>query len=390
MRLAIVASHPIQYQAPLFRELAGRLDLTVLFAHRATRQDQAQAGFGVGFEWDVDLLGGYGHHFLKNVALNPGLHHFSGCDTPEIIKQLRRGAFDAVLVMGWHLKCFWQAIWAAKRLGIPVMVRGDSHLNTPRSLAKHVVKGIVYPVALRVFDAALYVGEQSRSYWEHYRYPKERLVFSPHCVDNNWFAARATAEAGTELRVAHGVSDDAEVLLFAGKLVPLKRPLDVVSAAGIIALAGTPATVLVAGAGPLADEMSTAARKLGVQLIHLGFCNQTDMPRAYAAASALVLPSDSETWGLVANEALACGTPIILSDACGCAPDLAGDGWVGRTFPVGNVEALAGAIQALLARPPSRELIAGKIRRYSPEAAADGVAHAVKVLRDGVDVRAER
>ncbi|MET0272346.1 MAG: hypothetical protein ABW360_05100, partial [Phenylobacterium sp.] len=124
MRLAIVASHPIQYQAPLFRELSRRADVTVFFAHQASASDQSKAGFGVGFEWDVDLLSGYRSQYLRNVAREPGLDHFGGCDTPSIAAELRQAPFDAVLLMGWHLKAFWQAIWAAKRLGIPVMVRG--------------------------------------------------------------------------------------------------------------------------------------------------------------------------------------------------------------------------------------------------------------------------
>src|SRR5215471_434914 len=98
MRLAVVTSHPVQYQAPLFRELTRRLDLTVFFAHRATPQDQAEAGFGVGFNWDIDLITGYRHVFLHSVAKRPGLDHFAGCDTPQIGKELAAGRFDAVLL----------------------------------------------------------------------------------------------------------------------------------------------------------------------------------------------------------------------------------------------------------------------------------------------------
>ena len=135
-RLAIVASHPIQYQAPLFRELASRFDLSVLFAHRATEEDQAKAGFGVRFDWDVDLLSGYAHVFMDNVASRPGLGGFFGCDTPEIYARLAEGKFDAVLVSGWHFKSYRQAALAAKRLGLPLLVRGDSHLGTQRSWPK--------------------------------------------------------------------------------------------------------------------------------------------------------------------------------------------------------------------------------------------------------------
>lgn len=382
LRLAIVTSHPIQYQTPLFRELAGQCDLTVFFAHRATSGDQAAAGFGVGFHWDVDLLSGFRHVFLSNVAAEPGLGHFSGCDTPEILDRLRDGAFDAVLICGWHLKALVQALYAAKRLGLPALARGDSQLQTPRAMWKKSIKAAAYPLFLRLFDAALYVGERSRSYWKHYGYPAHRMHFSPHCIDTVWFAARATPKARAALRHRLRIDDADAVILFAGKLVEFKRPLDVVAAASRLRRDGVMAHVLVAGSGPLADDMRSAAEVSGVPLHLLGFCNQTEMPAAYAASDVLVLPSDgSETWGLVANEALACGTPIVVSDAAGCAPNLAADGAVGRTFPVGDVVALATEVAAALRAPPPADAIHGLSERYSLSSAAAGIISAAVSTR---------
>lgn len=379
MRLGVVASHPIQYQAPLFRELARRADVHVFFAHRANGHDQAVAGFGVEFDWDIDLLSGYEHTFVANTANRPGLEHFAGCDIPSIGAHLARHKPDALLVMGWHLKCFWQAIWAAKCAGFPVMVRGDSVLNTPRSRPKKVLKAIAYPLGLRVFDAALYVGKNSRHYWEHYGYPVDRLFFSPHCVDNDWFASRATRQAGDELRMSHGIPLEAKVALFAGKLVPFKRPLDLIAAASLLRSDGREVTVLLAGAGPLEPDLKAAASAAGVRLISLGFCNQSEMPRAYAAADMLILPSDGcETWGLVSNEALACGVPVVVSDACGCALDLAVEGAAGVIFPLGNIEALAAAMKRLLKSPPAAKSIAATAARYSLTAASDGIIAAAE------------
>ncbi|HTE79986.1 MAG TPA: hypothetical protein VK634_04760, partial [Reyranella sp.] len=84
MRIGFLVSHPIQYYTPIFRELARRCDLTVFFAHRQTAAGQAKAGYGVAFEWDVDLLSGYQIRFLTNVARQPSTDAFSGCDTPGI------------------------------------------------------------------------------------------------------------------------------------------------------------------------------------------------------------------------------------------------------------------------------------------------------------------
>jgi glycosyltransferase involved in cell wall biosynthesis len=374
VRLAFVTSHPIQYYAPLFRALAQRVDLVVFFAHRALASDQAKAGFGVEFDWDSSLLSGYSYEVLRNVARRPGLDHFSGCDTPDIGNCFREGRFDTVLVQGWYLKSFLQAVFAAKRQRIPLVVRGDSHLDTPRSALKRTAKSAVYPAFFRLFDAALHVGERSRAYWRHYRYPTSQLFFSPHCIDADWFATRATAEARAELRARLNIGVNAKVALFAGKLVSFKRPIDVIAAIARLKADGRDLRLIVAGAGPLEKEISETARKAGVPIHMLGFCNQSVMPRAYAAADFLVLPSDGrETWGLVANEALACGRPVVLSDAVGSAPDLAVDGTAGRVFPVSDVRALAQTIGELLDRPPSLAAIAAKSAAYSLDRAAEGI-----------------
>ncbi len=381
MRLAIVSSHPIQYYAPLFRKLATMTDLQVFFAHNPTREDQARAEFGKAFNWDVDLTSGYEHSFLENVAADPGLHHFAGCDTPRIRHQLREGRFSAVLLMGWHLKSYLQGLYAAKRLGLPALVRGDSQLDTPRSSLKRVAKSVAYPPFLRLFDAALYVGERSRAYYSHYAYPKARLFHSPHCVDGDWFASRAGADARCGLRTDLGIEAGTSLVLFAGKLVPRKRPLDLVEALAVARSIGCRAELMVVGEGELREVVVAKANALSVPVHMLGFRNQTEMPAVYAASDCLVLPSDNDTWGLVANEALACGRPIIVSDACGCSPDLAADGCAGRSFPTGDIRALAEAICAVASSAPPPPSIAALSARHSIDAAANGVMSALIHLR---------
>ncbi|MFI4999602.1 MAG: glycosyltransferase family 1 protein, partial [Reyranellales bacterium] len=88
LRIGFLVSHPIQYYTPIFRELAKRCELTVLFAHRQTPEQQAGAGFGVAFEWDIDLLSGYRSRFLTNVARNPSTDRFFGCDTPDVTAEI--------------------------------------------------------------------------------------------------------------------------------------------------------------------------------------------------------------------------------------------------------------------------------------------------------------
>lgn len=378
MRLAVVTSHPVQYYAPLFRELQHRLDLQVFYGHRASQQDQAAAGFGVGFEWDSDLLSGYSFQFLVNRAKQPGLGRFGGIDTPEIMDRLKEGRFDAVLVIGWHKKGLLQALYAAKRLRLPVMVRGDSHLETPRSPVKRLAKQILYPVFLRQFDAALAVGQRNHDYWRHYRYPEARIFASPHCVDNDWFAQRASPAARSALRSELGIDPAAPVALFAGKLIDFKCPQHLLEAAALVRTGGQPLEVLIAGDGLMKSELAARAAVLGVPLHLLGFCNQSAMPAAYAASDLLVLPSKGETWGLVANEALACGRPVIVADSVGCAPDMESSFGPQATYPFSSISALASRINHLLLSPFNQDRIQAVSHEFSIAKAVDGIMLAVR------------
>jgi glycosyltransferase involved in cell wall biosynthesis len=378
MRVAVMTSHPVQYYGPLFRELAATIDVHVFFAHRASPRDQALAGFGAAFDWDNDPTSGYPHTFLTNVARRPSADHFFGCDTPEISARLREGRFDALLMTGWALKAYVQALLAAKRLAMPVVARGDSHLDTPRSWLKRAMKGRLYPSLLRRFDAAAYVGRRSRAYYEHYDYPPERLFFSPHCVDTHWFAARATPDARQALRAELGVATGTKLVLFAGKLIGRKRPLDLVAAVARCRAEGLALHLLVAGDGMLREDLEEAARSTGTPLHVLGFCNQSRMPSVYAAADCLVLPSDVETWGLVANEALACNLPIIVTDACGCMLDFATNEMACLAYPTGDVPALARAIKVMsMLKTDAPRVLSAK---YSLQAATAGLLSALRFV----------
>ncbi|ORE91073.1 group 1 glycosyl transferase [Stappia sp. 22II-S9-Z10] len=372
MRLAVLLSHPIQYYAPILRALAGRVDTHVFFAHMPTPQQQG-GDFGAAFSWDVDLTGGFSSSVLDNVAPDPDVDRFAGADTPGIGARLDAFRPDAVLSFGWYLKSFVQGIAAAKLRGIPVAVRGDSILpRTHTGGPKPFAKALAYPLLLRALDAAFYVGAESRAYYRHFRYPEARLFFSPHAVDTEFFAERATEGARAALRAHLAIPPAASVVLFAGKLVAHKQPLTVVEATARLAADGLASHVLVAGSGALEGEVAARAAALGLPLHMLGFRNQSEMPEAYAAADVLALPS-AETWGLVCNEAIAAGRPVVVSDAAGCAPDLAVEGVSGAIHPFGDVAAMAKALGRVLVAPPP----AASLRRVSD-------AHSIAAASEGI------
>lgn len=384
-RLGVLTTHPIQYQVPWFRALAARpdVDLTVLFCMRPDPRSQGD-GFGVDFQWDVPLLDGYAYRVLDNRAAVPSVTRFDGCDTPGITADVRQGAFDALLVNGWVVKSCLQALAACRRLGVPCLVRGES--NTLRRRAAW--KRLVHRLLLRRYAACLAIGQLNREFYLAAGVPPSRIFWTPYGVDNARFAAAAAGLRGerSRLRREWGIPDDAFVPLFCGKLVPKKRPLDLLRAIPA-ARAATPRPihVLVAGDGELAGECRRAAATLGVAATFAGFLNQTAIPRAYAAADCLVLPSDDgETWGLVVNEAMASGLPAVVSDQVGCHPDLIVPDATGQTYPMGDAPALGQRLGLLAANPALAAAwgarAARHVERYGCEAVVEGIVLALRAV----------
>ena len=138
------------------------------------------------------------------------------------------------------------------------------------------------------------------------------------------------------------------------------------------------------GSGELENELRALAAALKVAARFEGFRNQSELPRYYAAADVLVLPSESESWGLVVNEAMACGLPAIVSNNVGCAPDLIEEGRTGFTFPLGDVGALSDRLAALATLKQSGHVFAQalevKMSAFSLPTAVEGTLTAINTL----------
>jgi glycosyltransferase involved in cell wall biosynthesis len=344
-RLAILATHPIQYYSPWFAHLARHLDVHVYYAQRQTPEGQAAAGFSTEFEWDLPLLDGYASTFLSNVARRPSIQGYWGLNTPDIGRRIGAGAYDALLMFGWNKLTFLQGWLGAAAARIPVMIRLDNQLGSARSRLKRAVKQPMYSAILPHVADYISPGERSDAYLRHYRVPECRIHRVPHMIDVDRFAvasgqARKTG-AAAHLRETYGVAPDETVFLMVGKMIRKKRPLLALDAFSRLR-PDARATLWIIGDGPLEGEVDAmiAARALNVRRV--GFVNQTELPTYYAAADCLVLPSDAdETWGLVTNEAQACGLPAIVSAEAGCAPELIEDGLTGWTLRRPDAEALS-------------------------------------------------
>ena len=383
-RLLIVTSHPIQYQVPWFRALHadGRLDLQVLFLSLPDASQQG-TGFGQAFEWDIPLLDGY--TWALAPSARGGIHAgWWGLSVSSADNDISAHTPDVVLVCGWQKRGMLQCLLAARRLGLSVLLRAESNGLGPSSALRRLKNSWI----TRHADRLLPIGKANRHFYEQLGLGERMGPEVAYFVDNEFFATRSTRKnnGSTDARKGFGIPETGCCFLFAGKLEPKKRPQDLLDALErVLRSSPNPGDLLVVGSGPLEAELRSRVEATRLPVSFAGFLNQTKIPAAYAAADCLVLPSDySETWGLVVNEAMACGTPAIVSDRVGCGPDLVHQAETGFQFKFGDVSELAQAMRAFLAlSAEQRRDMGGRAQRlvldkYSIWAAVEGSIKAVQ------------
>ena len=384
-------THPIQYYAAWFRWIhqhCADIDLHVIYASVPSAPQQG-VGFGRSFEWDTPLTEGYPCRVVREARPDDRFDagHFYGLNVLEIGDAVREARPDVVVLFGWYSVTLVRALRTARAMKVPVLYHGDTNLQSaPRGWRRALWVGKTRRL-LRLFDGYLSVGTRAAAFLRFFGMPDERIFFVPHAVDNDRFGAASALRrepARHAARQALGLPADAFVVLFCGKLEAKKRPLDLV--AGLSAI-NARVHLAIAGSGPLESAVRNAAATAGVPVSFLGFVNQSEMPRVYAAADCLVLPSDHrETWGLVVNEALAAGLPCVIADSVGCAPDL-GTAETGGTYatadPVEVPRLIGEAVQRVRAMAAAGHDYAGACAelasRHSFTAATAGLVRALRV-----------
>ena len=345
-KLAIISTHPIQYNAPLFRLLSQRnkIALKVFYTWSQSADGNIfDPGFGIQKKWDIPLLEGYDHCFVKNNSSKPGSNHFFGIKNPSLIKEVKAYQPDAVLIYGWSFQSHLQAMRYFKNR-IPVYFRGDSTLlgEPSKWTFKKVARRIALKWVYSYVDIALYAGRFNKLYFKAHGLKESQLVHMPHAVDNNRFASSPDADV---IRQRTGIPSSHHIVLYAGKLEAVKDLFLLLSA--FRSLQKENAHLVFVGNGHLENELRNASSE-NCNVHFLPFANQSEMPSIYKSANVFVLPSKSETWGLAINEAMACSLPVIVSDKCGCSVDLVHNGKNGYVFQSGNKEELAASLSDVL------------------------------------------
>ena len=393
IRLAVFSTHPIQYQAPLWRALAASplLNVKVFFASDMSIRGYRDSEFGAPVKWDVPLTEGYPHTFLSRdsrIQQITFLHPGAGC----LRRKLKGFRPDVALILGYGNRFWLEVVLQLRLYGIPVIIR---HEASDFAVRRDGIKNVFRNFCLRVLYSQIAgfgaIGTAARCHLNRFGISESRIVSTPYSVDSAFFYLQSQRwlPHRMDLRAALGISAGDCVFVFSGKLIPKKAPLLLLLAiARLSPECLRRVHLLFIGDGEQRGAVEAEGRRLlGARCHIMGFVNQSELGRYYVSADCLVLPSEAaagETWGLVVNEALHFGLPVIASDGVGCHPDLIPDHHTGRVFPSGDVSALARHLDELAGELPRRRdyyaaQAAARIKNFNIEKVAQGLVKLAQI-----------
>jgi glycosyltransferase involved in cell wall biosynthesis len=372
LRLVILTEIIAPYRIPVFNVLASgaALDLHVIFLAETDE---------VVRQWRVykDEIC-FSHQILPSwrwragrtsILINRGLWSALNKVSPQVI-----------ICGGYNYPASWEALLWARRHRVPFVLWSESNSQDARAGRAWVESLKAY--FLRHCDRFVVPGKASFEYLKTLGCAEASILTAPNAVDNSFFATHAESTFGHAAEFRDKLKLPSRFILFVGRMVPEKGVFDLLEAyakleGGVRSEVG----LVFAGDGVSREELAQQAKRVSPGTVCFpGFAQREDLAGLYALAECLLLPTHSDPWGLVVNEAMACGLPIIVTSVAGCSTDLVEDGWNGFVVPPRDPEKLSVAINALVRQPGLRQRMSAhsleRIRSYSPEACAEGLAAA--------------
>jgi glycosyltransferase involved in cell wall biosynthesis len=363
-RIAVVASHVIQYQDPFFKLLASdaELDVTVLYCSRAGLDDYRDSEMQTTLRWDLDLLHGYRSIFMRNFGHGDG---YMRLINPGVVRHITSGRYDAVIFMlGWGSITSLLGVAACRASNTPFFFYGDSSHPPAATTFGGRVRARLLRSLFGITDGFLVSGVLNADYYAHYGASRDRFFLLPWAIDNERFktASRFEPAEREAMRARFGIRPGDLAIVYSAKLLPRKDPMTLLRAFARMQHRDRAALIFL-GNGELREQLERFVRDEGLERVVLaGFVNQTELPKHYAMADVFVLPSTYEPRGAVINEAMACGLPVIVTDRCGSIGDLVQDGENAFIYPAGDAEQLAKMLDRLSEDEPLRARMAQRSR----------------------------
>ena len=375
-RVGIITELIAPYRLPVFNKLAANASVEphIIFLSETDPslrewhiyRDEIRFRYNVLPNWRR-WIGSY------SLLVNWGLSDLLDRTSPELL-----------ICGGYNYLASWEAAHWCRQRGVPLVLWSESTAFDQRR--EYPVVEFLKRKFLQQCQAFVVPGRSAFKYLESLGVRKEAIVTAPNAIDNEFFAqsalmARANA---THYRSRYGLPE--RFFLYCGRLTQLKGVFDLLDAyASLPPDIRSQVSLVFAGSGDAKPALQQRAERIYPGRVHFpGFVHREDLPAYYALADMLMFPTHSDTWGLVVNEAMACGLPVVSSSVAGCAADLVVSGQTGLLVDAGSVDQLASAMKLLSRNPEMGNRFAAnslrKIENYSPQRCAEGLLAVVDLL----------
>jgi 1,2-diacylglycerol 3-alpha-glucosyltransferase len=364
------------YRIPLFNALARHreMDLHVIFLAETDPGLRQWKIYKDEIQFSYEVLPSWRKQWGRyNIVLNRGLE-----------RSLSAAAPDAIVCGGYNYAASWQALMWARRQKVRFLLWSESHLHELRP--NRPLVEFLKTEFLNRCDGFLVPGRAAHEYLVARRIKQEIIFTAPNAVDNRLFASTAAKTRSHEVRSRQELNLPDRYFLFAGRLVREKGVFELVKAyAKLDEQLREQVGLVFAGDGACRPELESKAATVSPGTIRfVGFAHREQLAAYYALAEMLILPTHSDTWGLVVNEAMACGLPVIVSRAAGCQPDLVRENWNGHAVPAMDEARLTWAMNRLATQPEVRRMMGANsechISRFSPSEWSEGVFEATQAM----------
>ncbi len=368
------------YRIPVFNALALRreIGLHVIFLSENDPTLRQWQVYKDEIKFQYEVLPSWRRRLGKyNVLINRGM-----------LSALNRILPDAVLCGGYNYLASWEAAYWARAHRIPLLLWSESTALDRRR--GHLLVEFTKARFLGLCRAFVVPGKSSLRYLTDLGIAKERVFTAPNAVDTDLFSSLAeeARRCDTQVRVRHSLP--LRYFLYVGRLVRIKGVFELMEAyAQLRAKVRSEVGLVFVGDGVDRAELMEYASRVAPGTIQFpGFVHRERLPEFYALADAFIFPTLSDPWGLVVNEAMSCGLPVILTNVAGCMPDLVQDRWNGYVVKPADPSQLAAAMLRLASDSGLRREMGARSRERieanSPQQWTEGLVKAMKFVCGGM------